>query len=665
MMRIIRKICFFRLILCLQNKGKSIDDLLRQIHFQFNQFIELYTLMKEVKSSENLFSEFPSVSKSQWKEKTLEDLKGADFDKKLVWRTLEGFDLQPYYSSEDLADLAYLRKFESSIMNMEDGSQGPRYWVNREKILVHDAETANKTAIEALNSGADGLIFDLTGKEDVDIKLLLNNILPLHCSVSFIATRNAAKLIKGYFTYESQNHIETSQLFGSLNYDPIRNLTIKGKMASDGFKVLKEIIEVTDGAEKFYGLTVNGSQFQNSGSSLVQELAFSLNMAVEYIHQLGELGVSPEKVIKNMEFSMAVGTDYFLEIAKLRALRILFYKIAESYGLKDFDPGSISVYSTSSMWTKTIYDPYVNMLRNTTEAMSAIIGGCNSLTIAPYNENFEAVTPFSKRISRNVSNMLKEESYFDKVVDPSAGSYYIENITDALVKNAWQLFTDVESEGGFIASFTAGKIQSRIKEIRSKRMELASQRREIFVGTNQYPNTKEQLDPAKITMPIKESGEIEVLVQEDGASDFEKLRLKTDAFAKKNGVRPKAFLALIGNNPAMRTARAQFSGGFIGCGGFEIVDGVITNSNDEALKKALEVNAEITVVCGSDEDYATLGIEFTRQYKAAKKDSVLILAGYPAEGIEELKSAGIDEFIHMRANLIETLSSLQQKLNIV
>jgi methylmalonyl-CoA mutase len=154
-------------------------------------------------------------------------------------------------------------------------------------------------------------------------------------------------------------------------------------------------------------------------------------------------------------------------------------------------------------------------------------------------------------------------------------------------------------------------------------------------------------------------------VQEDGASDFEKLRLKTDAFAKKNGARPRAYLALIGNNPAMRTARAQFSGGFIGCGGFEIVDGVITNSNDEALKKALEVNAEITVVCGSDEDYATLGIEFTRQYKAAKKDSVLILAGYPAESIEELKSAGIDEFIHMRANLIDTLSSLQQKLNIV
>jgi methylmalonyl-CoA mutase len=621
--------------------------------------------MKEVKSSENLFSEFPSVSKSQWKEQTMADLKGADFDKKLVWGTLEGFNLQPYYSNEDIKGLGYLKKFESSTLNLEDATQGPRHWINREKIQVKDVESANKEAIEALNSGADGLIFDLTGKEDIDIKKLLNNILPLHCSVSFVADRNAAKLIKGYFTFESQNHIETSQLFGSLNYDPIRNLTLKGEMAKDAFSVLKEIINVTDIADKFYGLTVNGSQFQNAGSSLVQELAFSLNSAIEYIDKLGELGVPAEKVIRNMEFSIAVGTDYFLEIAKLRALRILFYKVAEAYGAESFDPGDLNIHSISSLWTKTIYDPYVNMLRNTTEAMSAIIGGCNALTIAPYNENFEAITPFSKRISRNVSNMLKEESYFDKVVDPSAGSYYIENITDEMVKAAWKLFTEIEAEGGFIKSFTDGKIQGRIQATRSKRLSLASQRREIFVGTNQYPNTREQLDPDKISRIQAENGKMDVLPQEDGAREFEDLRLRTDGFARKNGARPKAYLAMIGSNPAMRTARAQFSGGFIGCGGFEIVDGVITPSNDEALKKALEVNAEITVICGSDEDYATLGAEFARKFREAKKDGVLILAGYPAEGIEELKSAGIDEFIHMRANLIETLGSLQQKLNII
>ena len=621
--------------------------------------------MKEVKFSGNLLSEFPKVSKQQWMEKTLADLKGADFDKKLVWKTIEGFNLQPYYAQRDLHNLHYLQRFESSILNMEDGSQGPRYWVNRSKIIVKDAESANMEAIDALNNGADGLIFDLTGKEKVDIRKLLNNILPLHCSVSFLADRDAAKLIKGYFTFESENHISTDQLFGSLCFDPIRNLTIKGKMAKDGFRVLKEIIEITDIAERFYGLTVTGTQFQNAGSSLAQELAFTLNVAVEYIDQLGELGVSAEKVIRNMEFCMAVGTDYFLEIAKLRALRILWYKIAEAYNITDYDPGDLQVYCTSSGWTKTIYDPYVNMLRNTTEAMSAVIGGCNALTIAPYNEHFEQPTNQSKRISRNVSNILKEESYFDKIVDPSAGSYYIENITDQMVQSAWKSFQQIEHAGGFMQAFREGKIQSIIAETREKRLQMAAQRRDVYVGTNQYPNVNETVS---IDLPGQGSGkeaEVEVLPQMNGATDFEQLRHRTDLFSRRKGSRPKAYLALIGSNPAMRTARAQFSGGFIGCGGFEIADGQNSANNEEAVQKALEQNADITVICGSDEEYASIGVEFARKFRERKKDGILVVAGLPNEVLDDLKEAGVDEFIHLRADLIGTLQRFQQSLNII
>lgn len=622
--------------------------------------------MKEVKYSGNLFSEFPKVSKEQWKEKALTDLKGADFDKKLVWKTLEGFDLQPYYSSEDLKNLTYLKKFENNIINVQDGSHAARYWVNREKIEVDDADSANKAAIKALNSGADGLIFDLTGKDGIDIKKLLNNILPLHCSVSFIADRNAAKLIKGYFTYESENHIETSQLFGSINYDPIRNLTLKGEMANDGFKILKEIVEITDTADRFYGLTVNSAQFQNSGSSIVQELAFTLNVAVDYIDKLVELGLSPEKIIRNIEFSMSVGTDYFLEIGKLRALRILFFKIAESYGLSEYDPGDLNIHSVSSGWTKTVYDPYVNMLRNTTEAMSAVIGGCNAMTVAPYNENFEQSTELSKRISRNVSNVLKEESYFDKIVDPSAGSYYIENITNELIQKAWSLFVETEKEGGFIKCFQAGIIQSEIKETRAKKLKLASQRKKVFVGTNQYPNTNEKLDLQQSAgTSTNESGNVEVLQPQNGTFEFEELRKQTDAYSAKSGIRPKAFMVLLGGNPTMKTARSQFSAGFIGCGGFEIVDGTITGTTEKALELAIKQNAEITVICGADEDYATEGVAFAKKFKAAKKDGILVIAGYPTASIENLKAAGVDEFVHIRADLIETLKSFQQKLNII
>jgi methylmalonyl-CoA mutase len=488
--------------------------------------------MKEVKSSVKLFSDFPETSKAQWKDVVIGDLKGADFDKKLVWKTLEGFDLQPYYTADDLSGLDYLKKFEGCTINIQDGSQGPRYWVNREKIVVENALEANSLAIEALNSGADGLVFDLTGKENVDIKLLLNNILPLHCSVSFIADRNAAKLIKGYFTYESENHIETSQLFGSLNYDPLRNLILKGKMAEDGFKILKEIIEVTDPSDRFYGFTVNGNQFQNAGSSLVQELAYCMNMAVEYIEQLGSLGVSAEKVIRNIEFSMAVGTDYFLEIAKLRALREFFYKIAESYGIKNYDPGTLSIHSVSSLWTKTIYDPYVNMLRNTTEAMAAIIGGCNALTIVAYDDIFAKPTPFSKRISRNVSNMMKEESYFDKVADPSAGSYYIENITDQMVKKAWELFTESKRKAVICLRLRQEKSRKPSGKHETNAFHLRAAG-SIFVGTNQYPNAKEQLIRQRWWQPV--NSDAEVFPRPVGLPSLKCLRLNTDTFTKKTG----------------------------------------------------------------------------------------------------------------------------------
>ncbi|MCK5701464.1 MAG: hypothetical protein KAI29_09935, partial [Cyclobacteriaceae bacterium] len=227
----------------------------------------------------------------------------------------------------------------------------------------------------------------------------------------------------------------------------------------------------------------------------------------------------------------------------------------------------------------------------------------------------------------------------------------------------WQLFTEVEKEGGFINSFTSGKIQSRVKETREKRLALAAQRRKIFVGTNQYPNNKEQLDPEKSNV-ISEEGTIEVLKQENGAIEFETLRLTTDRFAKKTGKRPKAYLALIGNNPTMRTARAQFCGGFIGCGGFDIIDGIVTQSNEEAINKALDQKAEITVICGADDDYTTSGIEFAKKFREADKDGILVLAGYPTDSLEDLKEAGVDEFIHIRADLIKTLKNFQQKLNI-
>ncbi len=215
-------------------------------------------------------------------------------------------------------------------------------------------------------------------------------------------------------------------------------------------------------------------------------------------------------------------------------------------------------------------------------------------------------------------------------------------------------------------SFQSGIIQSKIKETRDKKLKLASQRKAVFVGTNQYPNTNEKLDPQQAaSASTHESGDIEKLQPQNGAVEFEEIRNQTDAHAAQSGRRPKAYMVLLGNNPTMRTARSQFSAGFIGCGGFEIVDGTITETNEKAMELAIKQNAEITVICGADDDYATEGVTFAKKFKEAKKNGILVIAGYPTESLEDLKAAGVDAFIHIRADLIETLKSFQQKLNII
>ena len=416
-----------------------------------------------------------------------------------------------------------------------------------------------------------------------------------------------------------------------------------GNLPGDAFEVAASNIEIAKSAPEFYGITINSSQFLNAGANAVQELAFTLNMAAEYIDQLSELALSMEHIIPSIEFSMAIGTNYFFEIAKLRALRILFYQLTTAYGMTDFNPGTLSIHSHSSIWSKSIIDPHVNMLRNTTEAMSAIIGGCNSITIDAYDNKYVRPNSYSRRISRNISSIIKEESYLDKVADPSAGAYYIEKITDELVQHSWHLFKEIEAKGGFMKSFESGIIQQEIKKVRVLKEQRIASRRDIFVGANQYPNLNEHIDPDLIKVQVSPiESNIEVLPQQSGALGFEELRMKTESYVKIHGIasRPKVFLSLIGNNAAMRTARAMFSSGFFGCAGFEIEEGSISSSLEEALNKATAKNAEITVMCGSDDDYIENGIEYVRQFKAKNGNKLLVLAGYPTEHIDDFKNAG-------------------------
>ena len=616
----------------------------------------------------SLFSEFPSTPKEKWIEKINTDLKGADFNKKLVWRTLEGASIDPFYTSENTDHLEYLKGFQNLNLNQTNPQTGARSWILYEKVSVGDEKAANKESQRAFHMGSNGVNFIINQTELPDLAVLLKNIYPNINPVKFTVQENLSVLLNKYLEIIEKNpDIEVTDIIGGFNYDPIMQYTLSGDVNEDGIKALATALSLTKDIPDFKPVTVNGSHFHNSGANSAQEIAMVISAAVEYIERFESLGIPLKEFLSGFEFSLAVGTNYFMEIAKIRALRVLFYNILKAYQLDDLNPGDIQIHSESSVWTKTLYDPYVNMLRNTTEAMSAILGGCNSLSISAFDEIFNQSTEFSTRISRNISNLLKEESYFDKVSDPAAGSYYIEELTDKLVESGLKLFQEIESEGGFAAAFEKGKIKEMIETARDKKHDLISKRREVFIGTNQYPNTSETIDTSELDIEYsRDNKDQKILKPSRGAEQFEKLRLATDRFIRENGEdkRPSVFLSLIGDNKVMRKARATFSMGFFGCAGFKVIESSPSPDLFKAVHKAIESNADIVVMCGADEDYLASGVDYAQAYKGNSK-GILVIAGNPEENRTALIEAGVSDFINLRTNLIDSLRSFQSQLNIV
>ena len=353
-----------------------------------------------------------------------------------------------------------------------------------------------------------------------------------------------------------------------------------------------------------------------------------------------------------------------MEIAKFRAARFLWAKFTEAWDLEPSIAGKLVIHATTSRWNKTIYDPYVNMLRSTTESMSAVLGGADSITVEPFDKVFrEKSSLYSNRIARNTQLVLKEEAYFDKVSDPAAGSYYIESLTGALIEAAWELFLQTDEKGGFYDAFKTGFVQDTIGKTASERDHYIASRRDVLLGTNKYPNSEEKvLD--NIDLNVVNPGRIEAgdvlaqpLIQYRGAQSFEELRLKTERF---RGGAPAVFLLTYGD-PAMRKARAGFASGFFGCAGFRIIDNLGFSTPAEGAKASVDSGARIVVVCSSDDEYPGIIPEIAGELK---EKTILVVAGYPKESIGQLEEAGVKYFIHMKSNILEMLKQFQQDLGI-
>jgi methylmalonyl-CoA mutase len=384
-------------------------------------------------------------------------------------------------------------------------------------------------------------------------------------------------------------------------------------------------------------------------------------MGSEYMLQLTDRGISADIAASKIRFSFGTGSNYFPEIAKLRAARLLWAVVTNGFLPSKSESIKMDIHCVTSEWNKTLYDPYVNLLRTQTEAMSAILGGADSLTIEPFDIVFRHTDEFSERISRNQQLILKEEAYFDKVADPAGGSYYIENLTNLIAESAWELFLEIDDLGGFLSCLKSGFVQTKLSESAAKRENDIATRKTILLGTNQYPNTLEKISDTVDLNKVfgKKSVDTDLVVDPinlfRGSRQYDKLRIAVDKAVK----RPVVFLLPIGN-PAMRKARAQFSVNFFGCAGYRVIENQGFSTIEEAVSQVLTSKADIVVLCSSDEEYLLFAPEV---YIKLKDKSIIVVAGNPAS-IEELKSKGLENFIHVRSNIIQILTDFNKRLGI-
>jgi methylmalonyl-CoA mutase len=618
---------------------------------------------------QRLFFDFPPVSAAVWEAKIREDMKGADCEKKLVSRTPEGIDIKPWYTSEDLKGLQYLDQSPGQFPYVRGNKMWGNDWEVRQDFTVKDIETTIQRITEAVAKGATSIGLDLRYKGDLyyhDFNKLLENFDFSSTSLNLIAGDTAAGILDFLLQAMEERKVAPGKLRGSLSFDPLGQLTCTGGF----FRSEKEDVQQLDAlllaAENelsgFRVLAVNSFHLGNAGASAVQELAFGLAMAAEYLTRLSESGHNAGEIAAHMQWNLGVGSNYFMEIAKVRAARHLFASLLSAYDTEKGREHSVFLHSVTTDWNKTVYDANVNLLRLTTEAMAAVLGGCNSLLVKPFDSCLKEPGDFSERISRNIQAILKEESYLNKVTDPAAGSYYIESLTDSLVQHAWELFLKTDDLGGYIKAFTAGFVQAETGRTALQRNQNLASKREILLGTNQYPNVNEHATESAVpeimfhTEEKARNGIAEPVVMQRGAAEFEKLRLAVEKHAKG---RPRVFMLTYGNL-AKRLARSQFSGNFFACGGYEIIENLGFDSADEGVNAAIAARADIIVVCSSDEDYCTLAPEVSDKVMGR---ALVVVAGAPA-CMDELKQKGIHDFIHIRSNILESLQHFHQKLGI-
>ena len=582
--------------------------------------------------------------------------------------------MRPYYRAENLKDI----KFEGEMPGQFPfvrGIKNDNNWLTRQDIcLCIGIEKANEEALDILNKGVESLGFILADKNaltEEEMEALLKGIAIPAVEINFrgCCPKHSQETLRSFLAVVKKQGVKPEEVRASFDFSPLHRLTVRGTFCEEkAYGHLAEAVRMVAEFPKIRVINVQAYDFNDAGSSLVQELAFGVAIGNEYIAKLTERGLTAEEVARRIRFTFGISSNYFMEIAKFRAARVVWANIVKAWGVDCDCACKMHVHAVTSQWNQTVYDAYVNMLRGTTETMSAAIAGVDSIEVLPFDHAFRAPGEFSNRIARNVQSILKEESHFNKIVDPAAGSYYIETLTQSIIDASWKLFREVEEKGGYTAAFKAGFVQEQVTAVSDKKDKLLAQRRETLLGTNQFPNFLEKA-PEEITKEIvtRDCGccgadgcgcsekMAEPIRAYRGAQPFEAMRLATDRGERQ----PMAFMLTFGNL-AMCRARAQFSSNFFAVAGIKVVDNNRFSTIEEGVEAALKAKANIVVACSADDEYLENVPKIAR---LIGERAIVVVAGDP-ECRPALEEQGIKNYIHVKCNVLDTLKEYQKALGV-
>lgn len=706
----------------------------------------------------SLFSEFPPPAPTEWRQLAEESLAGAPFEKKLVTRTPEGIDLQPIYTRADAGATVAGEWPGLPPYGRGADALGARAggWQICQELPYGSPPEFNAALLQDLNRGQNSvnLLLDIATRLGLDPDEARPGEVG-GCGLSLATLDDFARALRGvdlsavpvyvpaglsalpltamFSAAMIEQGKKPSELRGAILADPFSEWLGRGSLPAGLNSAYADMAVLTEWATRsgseLRTIGVAAGHWADAGGSAVHELAFGLATGVEYLRALAERHITPERAASRFLFTFSSGSNFFMEVAKFRAARLLWERAVAAAGAPP-EAGRLVFHARTSLWNKTVLDPHVNLLRTTTEAFAAVIGGCASLHVAPFDECFRVPDDFSRRLARNIQLILAEECGLGRVVDPAGGSWYVESLTRQLAAKAWALFQEVEKRGGMAAAIRAGFPQETVDRLANERLAAVETRRDGIIGTNLHPNLKEKppalnlpdyvalasrralqvrsyrlataperdaevmarladllgATPANVMKRLIEAfgrgatlGEVGKVLRAGAvgepsvprlrirrrAEPFERLRARAEACLARTGARPRVFLANLGPRK-QHGARADFSTGFFAAGGFEVVSNRGFETPEAAAAAARESGAPIVVICSTDDTYPALVPPLAGELKAGPNPPAVVLAGLPATPAlqDQFRAAGVDEFIHLRANCAQLLARFQDKLGL-